>query len=431
MKAKTKIQKEIIALRETLKPITQEQKEEAKTMHTKYVLMQYSTKHICLECSHNWSAPKKETLKKKSISCPCCKTKLKVDERLKNGHEEAKYFGVLDTVKGWQVVRIFYSEKFYNKSGVDYSIREVVNHFINDKGNIQTISAPVFGMSFYKDHWTFGPLEFRSKSNASAPRVRIKPHKYSKKVKVLPVFKRNGFKTTPYYLMPQDLFSLLAKDSRIETLFKQKQIVFIDAAITSQLDLNKYWDVVKVAVKHGFKATTENLLNWRDYIDLLHFFGKDLKNPKFVCPQDLEKEHNRYLFKKQRQIAAQKIEDLKKSIQKDNKLFKQQKSKFFDLAFVKGGLRVEPLKSVEEFVVNGEKMKHCVFANKYHMKENALILEAKIDNQTIETVHIDLKTFEIKQVRGRFNKPSKHNSKVVRLVQQNMDKVREIALKSA
>lgn len=46
---------------------------------------------------------------------------------------------------------------------------------------------------------------------------------------------------------------------------------------------------------------------WKDYIDLLRHFGKDTNSPKYVCPTDLQAEHDIWVAKKNERIEREKL----------------------------------------------------------------------------------------------------------------------------
>jgi hypothetical protein len=49
-------------------------------------------------------------------------------------------------------------------------------------------------------------------------------------------------------------------------------------------------------MRNGYKVDDASI--WRDYLNLLDFFGKDIHSAKYVCPADLKTEHDRYVKKK-------------------------------------------------------------------------------------------------------------------------------------
>jgi hypothetical protein len=121
----------------------------------------------------------------------------------------------------------------------------------------------------------------------------------------------------------------------------------------------------------------------------------------------------------------QEIERKKSKAQQNEKLFKELKQAFFGLQFKGFGIVVKTLESVQEFIEEGEVLKHCVFANEYFKKPDSLILSARTESEILETIEVDLKTLKIVQSRGKHNKPSSRNEDIVRLVNQNMRLIKQ------
>ena len=128
--------------------------------------------------------------------------------------------------------------------------------------------------------------------------------------------------------------------------------------------------------------------------------GKDLHSPKYVCPADLKREHDRYIFKVARREAEREIaENLSAHLRKENAYHKA-KSKFFGLAFSDGQIAVRVLESVKEIILEGKAMHHCVGTNEYYKNADSLILSATINGQRIETVEVSLSQLKVIQSRG-------------------------------
>ena len=70
-------------------------------------------------------------------------------------------------------------------------------------------------------------------------------------------------------------------------------------------------------------------------------------------------------------------------------------------------------------------MHHCVWSNKYFLKENSLILSATIDGVRIETIEVSLKTFKVVQSRGVCNSNTEYHDRIVALVDSNMNLIRK------
>ena len=88
---------------------------------------------------------------------------------------------------------------------------------------------------------------------------------------------------------------------------------------------------------------------------MLRFFGKDLHNAKYVCPDNLKAEHDRYVAKKAKADTQLEIE--KQLAKKDS--FRNAKAKFFGLIFSDGLINVWGFESVAEIMSEGKAMRYC------------------------------------------------------------------------
>jgi hypothetical protein len=152
-------------------------------------------------------------------------------------------------------------------------------------------------------------------------------------------------------------------------------------------------------------------------------FGKDVRSSKYVCPDNLFIAHDKLVKKKREQERKEKIIEIRKKIEKEQKNYAKAKSKFFGIQFNDGNLLVKPLESVEEFMIEGDELGHCVFANEYFKKENSLILSARIDSKPIETIELSLSDLSILQSRGLGNKATKYHDRIINLVKSNISKI--------
>ena len=167
---------------------------------------------------------------------------------------------------------------------------------------------------------------------------------------------------------------------------------------------------------------------WFDYLNLLERYHKDLRNAYYVCPKNLKKAHDLYVAKKRRdeekarrEREIQHLLELKDAAQK----YIEEKSKFFDLKLSDGIIVVVPLKNIEEFKQEGDIMHHCVFANEYFKKKDALILSARIGKKHIETIEINLTTLSIVQSRGACNQNTEYHDRIIGLVKKNINLIRQ------
>jgi hypothetical protein len=163
-------------------------------------------------------------------------------------------------------------------------------------------------------------------------------------------------------------------------------------------------------------------------LELLDRYHKDLHNAFYVCPKNLRKAHDYYVAKrKKEQEKAEKErreQEMLKQKEAINK-FLERISKFQDLVITDNQLTIIPLKSIEDFKEEGDKMHHCVFTNEYWKRENSLILSARIEDKRIETVEVNLKTLRVVQSQGVLNHDTKYHDRIIGLVTKNMNLIRQ------
>lgn len=296
---KTVIEKEISALSNTLAPITSQMHKWAeKNIFLKWAVLSRGKFH-CLECSHSWKPDSQSQSCQKFIKCASCQGKLKMHQHNQVHFKEIEYFALTDTCSGYQVVRIICSHKNMKKNVLPaYSHTEVMQHWINPKGEVRTISRSTNVFSNAYDAWQYySPLEIRPKDFQNSPKYRINPYKVYPHMKVIPLLKRNGFKTSTYGIAPQILFTALLKDPIAETLLKSSQTSLLKHYLNSHdQHLRENWQAVKTCLKQCYQI--QDIKIWEDYIALLRWFKKDLSSPALVCPENLDQAHDRLVAKK-------------------------------------------------------------------------------------------------------------------------------------
>lgn len=109
-------------------------------------------------------------------------------------------------------------------------------------------------------------------------------------------------------------------------------------------------------------------------------------------------------------------------------MYKKAKSGFFGIVFGDDKIVISVVQSVEEMAIEGEEMHHCVFACKYFSKAKSLILSAKDkDGNRVETIEVNLDTFQVVQSRGVCNKNSAYHDRILKLMEDNMHLIRKVA----
>ena len=106
-------------------------------------------------------------------------------------------------------------------------------------------------------------------------------------------------------------------------------------------------------------------------------------------------------------------------------VYAEEKKDFFGLCFSEKNLTVSVIENVRDFMEEGDNLHHCVFTNEYDKKRNSLILSAKVDGQSVETIEVSLKNMEIIQCRGMKNNASTHHKQILTLMNRNLYQIKE------
>lgn len=425
MKPKTKLQHRVVSLSEKLPPITDKQMEYGIEKGLVNCYYKSRKTFYCLECGHSW----KENLSNLILdvtgcTCPEC------GKDLQRSNNNSCYYGIMTTKEEFQVLRIFWIEKKYTKGHPAYNLTvEVMQHWIDANGNVTTMSKNVNALSRYFDQWILSSdLEVRPKQFQNCPRYTIKPFVIYPIRKVLPELKRNGFSGYFHGFVPQKLFSLLLREPKAETLIKAGQDSILAFLDYKSDEVFRYWPSVKICLRNRYYVTDAAM--YFDYLHLLEHFGRDLKNAHYVCPDNLRKAHDRLVEKKAERERKKSLEEKRLRMEQDNAEYQKQKGSFFGLSFKSGNITVEPLKSVQEFDIEGDMLKHCVFQGNYYKNENSLVFSAQVNGERTETVEFSLKNLQVVQCYGLKNKETEYHEQIVSLVNQNAPKIRKIMQKA-
>ena len=412
MKARNKFEAAVMKQSKHLRSITRQQIKWAFREcidHFAYRLPKGCT--TCMDCGHSWVMNKP----RETCTCPHCRAKLQVQTTRARKHKEQHYFTILTTSGDYQVLRmcllIVGMEKGYP---AESSVIEIGQYWWNMQGR-KAVVAIQRVLGHYVDTFSYySPMAIRN-DNEAYQHIAYSP--IYPKFKVTDILRRNGFKDNFYGIVPTQLIPTLLTDSRVETLLKAGQTDHLRYFLGNKRAFEELWQSYKIAVRNGYEIADISL--WSDYVDTLRRLGKDIHNPKYLCPTDLKGEHDRRHDELLRVRESEEIEQKQKKAMEDEKRFKELKSKFFGICFTDGTIQVHVLESVQEHLEEGVSMHHCVFSNAYYLKEDSLILSATIEGRRIETIEVSLKTLEVVQSRGVCNKNTEYHEQIVNLVNAN------------
>lgn len=414
MRPKNDFQRQVVAAMRKLRPATKRQMQWGYDNSVYfYAYRLKSGKTTCMECGHTFVTEEGT----EEVVCPHCGKHLTIEETKKEKLSQVGYFSIITTADGLQVLRYFFIRTHQRKGEkTTYTCTEVMQRWIDKDGNTCTTSRLRAPYSYCIDDWLCGSsLEIRTHSTAFpiVDGCSIYPQ-----FDTIPELKRNGFDGNFHNTLPSALFESLLTNAKTETLVKAGYHELARKFIYDQYwDIDLYWASVKVCIRNHYAIDDASV--WCDYIDALRYFGKDLHNAKYVCPTDLNAEHDRWIEKKERKEIEKSINDKIEQFQKDEEKFRKLKSRYFGIHFTDGLICVHVLESVEEYLQEGEHMHHCVYSNKYYLKKNSLILSATINGKRVETIEVSLKTMKVLQCYGACNKFTEHHARIIDLVNKN------------
>jgi len=425
MRPRTKLQRQVIDYSQHLNDINKEMLEWAKVDCLEHKGFATKTRVICMDCGERFLP---DLVNRKRAVCPHCGASLKVENSRKRSDKQEIVLAKAEICGEYQVIRNFELYAYY-KEGMasSYSIREVMQHWIKDNGSREVIAL---SYSMNGSGW-LGSLEIRNKISGGTysfyrEERDILPSRFHPDSCFRPKYSRYGIDSDLRNVSFLDILKWLSSNSKIETLLKAKRYEFLGYSEYRGGRIEKYWPSIKICLRNKYRIKDASM--WFDYLKLLERYGKDLRNAFYVCPKNLKKAHDCYVAKKNRDDEKerkrrnmQKLLELKKEAEE----YVKDKSAFFDLKISDGTIVIVPLKSVEEFKEEGDKMHHCVFASEYFKRKDCLILSARIGKRPIETIEINIKTLKIVQSRAVCNGESEHHDRIIQLVKKNINLIRQ------
>ena len=420
MKPRNKKQQHIVELSGRLRPLTTPQMNWALNStinHYGYRLK--SGMCTCMKCGHEWL----ETRNGMCL-CPECGTQIEIKDTKERVIRDKSYFNVITTIEGYQVIRMFLMIVEMRKGmKAKPAFLEIGSYWIDCKGNT-TVVGLQRTLGPYIDSFAFcSPFEIRRDNEAFQ---RISDEWVYPRIKVTDTIKRNGFKDSCYHIHPVTLFQELLTNPKAETLMKANEIELLRYLCSSNQraeNIKRYWNTIKIANRNGYKV--KDSVMWVDYIKMLERCGKDIQSPRYICPANLQEEHDQYVRKLQTiQEKEKKAEDIRKAQEREAS-FKEQKEKFFGIRINDGEIEVKVLESVEEYRQEAESQHICLFSAAYDQREDSLIFSARIDDRIIETIEVDLRTLKVVQSRGVCNQNTEYHDRIIKLINANTHLIKE------
>lgn len=436
MRPKNAIQKEVMELSRNLPDITPEQEQEARMSYVKMYAGKRETWCSC--CGGRWETENEWNGMKTRDVCPHCGAKGEVKVAAnKRKNTETYYFAIVVVREGWQVVRTFLCRRTAEKKtawmgveegGLTYWLTYEVYQVWMKKGHRIIVGRKANPMGCYCDIWhRFSDMEIRRNHYRFTLEGEV-----AKGVKLLPEIRRNGLKALRRDASCLGQLSVMLNDPKAEILAKGRQWSLF-RCIAGNMEgrrMEHFWPSVRVAMRNGYKVKDAGL--WLDTLELLEACGKDLRNPRFICPADLRKAHDEAMDMDARRQAKAQLAEVEEEMRKiaadpsQNEEYRERLGRMLDVVIRSHGIEVKPLQSIGEFLKEAQYMRHCVFRLGYYRKPHTLILSAKVNGRKMETVEVNTVTWKIMQSRGRFNRATEYHSRIVDVVNRNMGKFKKL-----
>lgn len=462
-KAKSKIEKKLVEWAGKLPALTNEHLSWAKAhMFEDVGYFRYKAREMwCQVCGNMEPFLPDESpstlismFQMEGYECPCCGTKLKVKQYMKKDEYTPKYvgqtcgnlFSICTTYRGWQVIRVVEACRYNEQPGkqTEYYLRECFQVWISDKGKEVIVTKKhqrnISGLTYWdgsSSEWGIGHHNENPYSNYYGyDSFDIGRYCMYPKVNVIQKLRKHGWNAKlKRYLERKDytnyvaVFKRLLTHDKSEWLVKTKQFPMFWYQLRNGDYVIRYEHSVKICVRNHYIIKDGSI--WNDMMDALSYFGKDTHNAHYVCPSNLMKAHDYWVKKKEKKEEeeeekrrwAAKVEQMKKD-EKAKEMYDEERSEFKGLVFGDDVITFHVLQDVEEFAEEGQAMKHCVFSNRYYDLEkhpDSLILSARdADNKRVETVEINIKTFNVIQSRGKCNHDTALHPLILKLLEKYM-----------
>lgn len=429
MKPRTYEEKRIAQYCAEMPELTSVQKFYAEKNLNKKIAYIAKRKAWCNQCGGELQERNKKGFDKKEIVCPHCDSTLKVEllERHQTFFINNYYYCVVTTCKGYQVIRNFLFRRIEVKSKkIRFAIHEVVQNWINEDGKEFVMAKSCSSSLYYRDSWKLSDDLSLKKKNGyyGYKKYDLEPNLIYSRVRLIPIVKRNGIKNDFYGITPSSLCKAVICSNDAEYLVKTKQIELLRIMISRGYSSCPYKDSVNICNRH--KYIIEDGVLWLDMVQSLNVLEKDLRNAKYVCPENLKEAHDQFVAMRRKKEQKVREQEKKKRIREWAVKYKNLKKNFLNLVIDGENIRITVLQDIEEFKEEGKAMNHCVFANAYYENEHSLIMSAKDkEGKRIETIELNLRTMQVIQSRGVNNSITERHDEILKLIEKNLPRIKK------
>lgn len=395
----------------------------------------------CDVCAQEFDSESLWKGRKKHIVCPVCGARVELKRSPGKKKETNRYyFHIVTTAEGWQVVRTFlctrkarrverFGTEILNHSDVQFDYTEVFQMFYKPETVPMIIGLGLRGMHYYADQWKWD----------SGWKIRQYRTGYSvwgwsaRKQEMLPELRMKGLKKLSENASPYNQIEAVMNDPKAEILLKAGAVKLFDKYMgRDDYKVRSCWESIRIVLRHGYHKRVRDWGMWFDMMDALKENGKDIRNPHYICPENLRKAHDEQMaIRERRREKARQERERQEAIRmaeklsedgKTNVAYLEKMGKVLGVMVRYKDITLKPLQNIRDFFEEGSTLHHCVFTNGYYRHQDCLIIGARVKGKRTETIEIDTKAWKIVQCRGKHNQSSEHHPRIVKLMNKNMNK---------
>lgn len=425
MKPTTRLQFRIEESSKDLPDITGRQLEWAKKQALdKMFIYDRGRQKWCGKCGHVWT---EERTNRKRLRCPNCG---KLSYRYSSGCESQKqvtFISTISVVKGIQLIRCYEIILRCKKGGEPvFNHCEVARNWITPD---LKMTAYTRTQTFKGYCWTSN-LTLRGTFTPSIYR-RIN---FTISTQVCPIGKR---------FIPElaRIGADRCTDFSYEDIERIKSYPIFETALKlgygkaaeRLMDIRRrdLLPALKIAIRHGYHINNASM--WADTLEMLLRLKKDIRNPVFVCPENLKEAHDKWMkiirakderiqrerLREQQIWEQERLQRFKVDSENNEAEYRKKKGKYLGIKIEANGITMSVIPTVADFLKIGSDMHICIFTNEYYKRDNSLIIIAKKRDKIQAVMELALDTGKCIQSRTKCNEVPKDNNMLVKMLESN------------
>lgn len=444
MKPKTKRQVEIMKLHAKLcecKPQWEQWMRHEGFYHYAIHKAANSKHYSCSECGGQFecSPLSMQVLKTK---CPHCGAVMEKELIIRKNKYDESYFCISQAVGEYQVLRVFHIDRYvefgkhasfiYPNQIYPMQPREVLQRWMYiraGKEEFQTVSLKKKMGGFLNQTLGYdftSQMEIRAKQHYSGGYYGY--YGYTSSVievscvgRIVSATKRMQYGRRFLKGAKFDMYEAYKRacDTNYQTMGEMGYSKWANSMALE--NIHARWQSIKIAMRHHYAPKDAKL--WLDYIHMLDNEFKDIRNPKYICPQDLKKAHDDMVKAIQRRRAKEQRKRAKEEMQRlmrQNHKFIKLRKPYLGIVITGENLVIRPLQSAVEYYEEGLAMNHCVGTANYVMKKESICLSARdAQGERLATIELSLNNLKILQCRAAHNAVPERQSEINQLIEEN------------